>query len=117
MDATPTKMPINNKRKGLIEVWQRIIKITVAAMSVRRRQCAADATLTMQHAAARDIMRMKITASRSDELVRLVRQKDQVPTQSADKLRDRATQPAADVIAHGPAVSLAAAVITHAPAM
>ncbi len=35
----------------------------------------ADATLTMQHAAARDIMRMKITASRSDELVRLVRQK------------------------------------------
>ena len=107
----------NNKRKGLIEVWQRIMKITVAAMSVRRRRCAADATLTMQHAAARDIMRMKITASRSDELVRLVRQKDQVPTQSADKLRDRATQPAAEVIAHGPAVSLAAAVITHAPAM
>lgn len=92
-------MPINNKRKGLIEVWQRIMKITVAAMSVRRRQCAADATLTMQHAAARDIMRMKITASRSDELVRLVRQKDQVPMQSADKLRDRATQQtAADVI-------------------
>ena len=51
------------------------------------------------------------------ELVRLVRQKDQVPTQSADKLRDRATQPAAEVIAHGPAVSSAAAVITHAPAM
>ena len=83
----------------MIEVWQRIMKITVAAMSVRRRQCAADATLTMQHAAARDIMRMKITASRSDELVRLVRQKDQVPMQSADKLRDRATQQtAADVI-------------------
>ena len=41
-------MPINNKRKGLIEVWQRIMKITVAAMSVRRRRCAADATLTMQ---------------------------------------------------------------------
>lgn len=98
----------------MIEVWQRIMKITVAAMSVRRRQCAADATLTMQHAAARDIMRMKITASRSDELVRLVRQKDQVPTQSADKLRDRATQPAAEVIADGPAVSSAAAVITHA---
>ena len=42
---------------------------------------------------------------------------DQVPTQSADKLRDRATQPAAEVIADGPAVSSAAAVITHAPAM
>ena len=38
------------------------------------------------------------------ELVRLVRQKDQVPTQSADKLRDRATQPAAAVITHAPAM-------------
>ena len=55
------------------------------------------------------------------EPVRRARQtgstKDQVPTQSADKLRDRATQPAAEVIADGPAVSSAAAVITHAPAM
>ena len=40
----------------------------------------------------------------TDELVRLVRQKDQVPTQSADKLRDRATQPAAAVITHAPAM-------------
>lgn len=80
--------------------------------AVRRRRNADYATRR-----SADIMRMKITASRSDELVRLVRQKDQVPTQSADKLRDRATQPAAEVIADGPAVSSAAAVITHAPAM
>lgn len=67
--------------------------------AVRRRRNADYATRR-----ARDIMRMKITASRSDELVRLVRQKDQVPTQHADKLRDRATQPAAAVITHAPAM-------------
>ena len=38
-------------------------------------------------------------------------------TNAKRRQRDRATQPAAEVIAHGPAVSSAAAVITHAPAM